>query len=100
MTTMNESLIDAAGPVRNGEELDIARINAYLKVQIADLQGTPEVTQFPGGASNLTYRLRYPNRDLILRRPPFGHKAKSAHDMGREHRILSALAPTWTATST
>ncbi|MBP9906716.1 MAG: phosphotransferase family protein [Rhodoferax sp.] len=95
MTTMNESLIDAAGPVRNGEELDIARINAYLKVQIADLQGTPEVTQFPGGASNLTYRLRYPNRDLILRRPPFGHKAKSAHDMGREAKVMRGLKPVY-----
>ncbi len=40
-----------------------------------DLVGTPEVRQFPGGASNLTYLLRYPDRDLILRRPPAGVKA-------------------------
>ena len=37
--------------------------------------GTPEVRQFPGGASNLTYLLRYPAGDLILRRPPVGAKA-------------------------
>jgi aminoglycoside phosphotransferase (APT) family kinase protein len=58
-----------------------------------DLEGTPEVRQFPGGASNLTYLLRYPTRDLILRRPPSGVKAASAHDMGREHRIQATLAP-------
>ena len=47
--------------------------------------------QFTGGASNLTYLLRYPERDLILRRPPAGTKARSAHDMAREHRIQAAL---------
>jgi aminoglycoside phosphotransferase (APT) family kinase protein len=55
--------------------------------------GTPEVRQFPGGASNLTYLLRYPGGDLILRRPPRGTKAKGAHDMGREYRVQAALAP-------
>lgn len=54
MTTMNESLIDAAGPVRNGEELDIARINAYLKVQIADLQGTPRLPNSPAAPPTST----------------------------------------------
>ena len=55
--------------------------------------GAPEVRQFPGGASNLTYLLRYPAGELILRRPPVGAKARGAHDMGREHRIQSALRP-------
>ena len=49
--------------------------------------------QFSGGASNLTYLLRYPDRDLILRRRPTGTKAKGAHDMGREYRDPGALAP-------
>ena len=57
------------------------------------MEGLPEVKQFAGGASNLTYLLRYPERDLILRRPPAGHKAKSAHDMRREHFIQSKLKP-------
>ncbi len=61
----------------------------------SDVVGTPEVRQFPGGASNLTYLLRYPGRDLILRRPPAGAKAKSAHDMGREYVIQRALAPVY-----
>jgi hypothetical protein len=53
------------------------------------------VTQYPGGASNWTYRLEYDNRDLILRRPPAGTKAKSAHDMGREYRVQKALKPVY-----
>jgi len=60
-----------------------------------DLVGTPEVRQFPGGASNLTYLLRYPARELILRRPPAGAKARGAHDMRREHVIQRALAPVY-----
>lgn len=95
MSPQNAALIDMAGPVRGGEELDIARIDAYLKSHIDGLQGTPEVSQFPGGASNLTYRLLYANRDLILRRPPFGHKAKSAHDMGREAKVMRQLKPVY-----
>ena len=49
--------------------------------------------QFAGGASNLTFELRWPTRTLILRRPPRGSKAKSAHDMRREFTIQSRLAP-------
>ena len=59
----------------------------------ADLVGVPEVRQFSGGASNLTYLLRYPGRDLILRRPPAGAKARGAHDMHREFEIQAALKP-------
>jgi aminoglycoside phosphotransferase (APT) family kinase protein len=81
------------GSVREGEELDVARVDAWLKGQVPELRGTPEITQYSGGASNWTYRLKYENRDLILRRPPAGTKAKSAHDMGREYRIQRALKP-------
>ena len=49
--------------------------------------------QFSGGASNLTYLLRYPARDLILRTAPRGTKARGAHDMGREYRIQDRLRP-------
>ena len=51
------------------------------------------MTQYSGGASKWTYRLEYDSHDLVLRRPPAGTKAKSAHDMGREFRIQKALAP-------
>src|SRR3546814_3200067 len=52
---------------------------------------------FAGGASNWTYRLQYANRDLILRRPPSGTKAKSAHDMNREYSVQKALKPVYPA---
>ena len=74
-------------PVREEDSFDVAAVATWLGTEV------PEVRQFLGGASNLTYLLRYADRDLILRRPPTGHKAKSAHDMGREYRIQKALKP-------
>jgi aminoglycoside phosphotransferase (APT) family kinase protein len=93
--TGNEALLDRAGQVRGGEELDAARVDAFLKARIGGLAGEPLITQFPGGASNLTYLVSYPGRDLVLRRPPFGHKAKSAHDMGREAKVMRLLKPVY-----
>ena len=84
-------LTDQSTEVRSGEELDAARIDPYLKSHISGLRGGVQISQFPGGASNLTYLLKYPEQEFVLRRPPFGHKAKSAHDMGREFRILNQL---------
>ena len=85
------TLTDQSTQVRPGEELDAAVIDPYLKDHIPGLEGTPAISQFPGGASNLTYLVAYPGKEFVLRRPPFGHKAKSAHDMGREFRILNQL---------
>lgn len=85
------TLTDQSTRIREGEELDPALIDPYLKARIPGLQGTPRISQFPGGASNLTYLIEYPQQEFVLRRPPFGHKAKSAHDMGREFRILNQL---------
>ncbi len=90
---MTNNAVDDAGDMRPGEELDVAAVDAWLKRALPELQGTPTVTQYPSGASNWTYRLQYANDDLILRRPPAGTKAKSAHDMGREFRIQQALKP-------
>jgi len=83
----------APGAFRPGEELDVAAVDRWLTAAAPGLQGPPEVTQYSGGASNWTYRLRYRNRDLVLRRPPAGTKARSAHDMAREHDIQKALRP-------
>ena len=85
------ALNDQSTQIRPGEELDAGLIDPYLKAHIPGLSGTPAISQFPGGASNLTYLLEYPGQEFVLRRPPFGHKAKSAHDMGREFRILNQL---------
>ncbi|ALE88157.1 phosphotransferase family protein [Pseudomonas versuta] len=85
------ALTDSSTGIRPGEELDISRIDPYLKAHVPGLVGLPVVSQFPGGASNLTYLIQYPDQELVLRRPPFGQKARSAHDMGREYRILNQL---------
>ena len=86
-------LIDAARAVRSGEEVSARALEQYFAAHVPELAGKPvEVLQFPGGHSNLTYLLKVGDRDVVMRRPPFGTKVKSAHDMGREHRILSALA--------
>ena len=72
----------------------IARVDTWLQSRIPVLAGSPlpAVTRYSGGASNWTYRLRYPGHDLVLRRPPAGTRAKSAHDMARESQILNRLA--------
>ncbi|MFC0445091.1 phosphotransferase family protein [Pseudidiomarina halophila] len=88
-------LEDKAGEVREGEELPIAKLAAYLREHFPDLEGDLTVTQYAGGASNWTYRLQFANADWILRRPPAGTKAASAHDMGREYRLQSALQPVY-----
>ena len=83
--------IDEAGPVRDGEQLDVERLGAYLTAHLPDASGPIVVEQFPHGHSNLTYLIRLGDRELVLRRPPFANRVKTAHDMGREYRILSRL---------
>ncbi|WP_017606699.1 phosphotransferase family protein [Nocardiopsis alkaliphila] len=86
--------VSGARQVREEDSFDVTLVATWLREHAENPpEGVPQVRQFSGGASNLTYLLRYPDRDLILRRPPAGSKAKSAHDMGREYRIQSLLAP-------
>ena len=86
-----EGSIEGVGEVREEDAFDLEAATAWLAGQGVELDAPVEVRQFAGGASNLTYSLRTPSRDLILRRPPSGRKAKGAHDMGREYRIQAAL---------
>lgn len=88
---MSADWIDRPRAVRQGEELDVEKLEAYLHRHIPGLDGPLVVEQFPGGHSNLTYMLQFGERELVLRRPPFGAPIKSAHDMGREYHILSHL---------
>ena len=88
--------VPGARTVREEDAFDVEAVALWLRTSADDPAGlgeTPEVRQFSGGASNLTYLLRYPDRDLILRRAPQGTKAKGAHDMRREFVIQQALAP-------
>lgn len=78
--------------VRPGEELDWARLEAFLKANVPGLDGPLVVDQFPNGSANLTYRVAVGDRRMVVRRPPFGQLAPGAHDMRREHRALAGLA--------
>ncbi len=83
--------------MRAGEELDPARVERRLREQFPELPSPLAILQFPGGHANLTYLLRFgaagdPSaRELVLRRPPQGILAPGAHDMAREHKVLSKL---------
>ena len=90
---------DDNASVRAGEELDLARLDTYLRAQLNSqcLEVGPttsiEIKQFPGGHSNLTYLIRYGNHEFVLRRPPMGPVAPTAHDMPREYKLLSVINP-------
>jgi aminoglycoside phosphotransferase (APT) family kinase protein len=83
---------DQPGELREEDAFDVAAVHEWLS---STVDGTPTVKQYPGGASNLTYLLSYPDRELILRRPPAGHKAASAHDMRREYTVQKKLKPVY-----
>ncbi|MCW2702588.1 MAG: phosphotransferase family protein [Blastococcus sp.] len=75
--------------------VDVPRLEAYLREAVPGLLAGPlEVTLLAGGRSNLTYLLTDGRDRWVLRRPPLGHVLETAHDMGREYRLLSALHPT------
>lgn len=56
--------------------------------------GSYQAEVISGGLSNITYRLRWGGRRLVLRRPPLGRALPRAHDVQREYRVMSALAAT------
>jgi aminoglycoside phosphotransferase (APT) family kinase protein len=91
---VTELAVDEPRAVRTGEELDLAALTAYVERELGH-RGAVGLEQFPGGHSNLTYCVTHGDRAYVLRRPPFGSKVKSAHDMGREVGVLSKLAPVY-----
>jgi len=88
---VEEKLLDKATDIREGEELDPVILKDYITAAVPGLSGEISIKQFPSGFSNLTYLISMGENQWVLRRPPFGTKAKSAHDMGREYKVLSAL---------
>jgi len=84
---------EATKEIRKGEALDAASLEGFLKDSLPGLEGKLTIRQFPGGHSNLTYLLSFTDREMVLRRPPFGSKVKGAHDMKREYTVLKALHP-------
>jgi aminoglycoside phosphotransferase (APT) family kinase protein len=82
---------DKPGSIRPGEELNAAALESFLRRHSPGDAKPFSIKQFLSGHSNLTYSVELGDREIILRRPPFGSKVKSAHDMGREFRVLSKL---------
>jgi len=80
---------------RPDERLDTTRLEPYLRERLPGAEGKLSVAQFHGGKANLTYLLRFgaegSSREFVLRRPPLGPIPPGAHDMRREHRVLSVL---------
>src|SRR2546423_5494338 len=76
---------------RPDERLDTARLEPYLRERLGGAGGPLSVRQFGGGKANLTYLIRFGGLEFVLRRPPFGPIPPGAHDMRREHRVLSVL---------
>jgi aminoglycoside phosphotransferase (APT) family kinase protein len=87
MTNADPEVID----VRAEERLDVARLEPYLREHLPETQGAFTLRQFGGGHANLTYLVAFGAREYVLRRPPLGPVAASAHDMRREHTVLSRL---------
>lgn len=77
--------------VRADEVFDEEAVAAFLRGKIPGSENALAVRQFGGGAANLTYLLDYGSHEYVLRRPPLGPVAKSAHDMAREYKVLSVL---------
>ncbi|WP_336793732.1 phosphotransferase family protein [Gordonia malaquae] len=74
--------------------LDLKVLGAWLPSHVDGAGSDLSATLIAGGKSNLTYRISDGESTWILRRPPVGRLLATAHDMGREHRMMSALAPT------
>jgi aminoglycoside phosphotransferase (APT) family kinase protein len=93
--------LDAPAEVRREDSFDEGALAGFLRQAFPgdfDASGggpAPgvSVSQFPAGHSNLTFLVRFGGREMVLRRAPRGVDVKSAHDMGREFAVLSALSP-------
>ena len=82
---------DLPTTIRPGEELNLEKLEPFLRRHFPGQGEAFSAQQFPSGHSNLTYSIQLGDQKMVLRRPPFGSKVKSAHDMGREFRVLSKL---------
>ncbi len=87
--------IDKAIQVREEEAPDLDKLKNYLSAFLPGFNGELTIAQFPGGYSNLTFLLKVSGKEFVLRKPPRGAAIKSAHDMEREFKVLTALQPVY-----
>lgn len=78
--------------IRKGEEIEIGPLREFLERELGSAVNEVEIRQFPAGSSNLTYLVEFNGKEFVLRRPPFGNRVATAHDMSREFRVLTALS--------
>ncbi len=90
---MSNETLDSAVAVRQGEEINADKLGQYLQEKLGGSVQITEIKQFPSGYSNLTYLIETNQGEYVLRKPPYGANIKSAHDMEREFKVLSALKP-------
>ena len=81
------------GAIASPPGLDLERVLPWFREHVEAVDSLTG-SVIGHGRSNITYRLESDGRSWVLRRPPLSHVQATAHDMGREFRILSALAPT------
>ncbi len=79
------------GDIRSGQEIDPARLHAWMTENVTGYQGPLTIQQFKGGQSNPTYKLITPHQNYVLRRKPPGILLPSAHAVDREYRVITAL---------
>src|SRR5436305_7860236 len=86
---LSEAMTDEAVP----DGIEAGGVTAWLEAHAAEVSPPLRFSLIAGGRSNLTYTVTdSAGRRFVLRRPPLGPLLPSAHDMGREHRIMTALA--------
>ena len=85
---------EQTNPVDVAEAVPPEQLGPWVAEHVPGASGDVEVTQIAGGSSNLTFRVRDGEHDWVFRRPPLRHVLATAHDMGREHRMQSALQAT------
>jgi aminoglycoside phosphotransferase (APT) family kinase protein len=85
--------LDQPIPLKSGEVFDIPSLDKYLQNQVASIGKITGITRFPGGYSNITYCIETADKEWVLRMPPAGAQIQSAHDMGREFRVIGLLQP-------
>jgi len=89
--------IDRPQPLRPDLLFDVLPLENYLREQVPGFETLYSIEQFAGGFSNLTFCLHTNLGDWVLRRAPVGAAIQSAHDMEREHRVLTLLLPHYAA---
>ena len=87
--------------VNQAAGINVAAVSRWLEASVGGVRAPFRFEPIAGGRSNLTYTVTPPpGGRMVLRRPPVSHVLSTAHDMGREHRIISALGPTGTRSLT